>query len=140
MTGARGQAGLGATATTKATPVLQARNLVKRYGRVVAIDGSDPELYPNDILAVIGDNGAGKSCLIKAPSGHSSRTAAGFSWTASRCTSPIRWRPAPPASKRCTRPWPWRPAWTSPTTFSWAAKSARPVHSDRYSGCWTRAI
>jgi fructose transport system ATP-binding protein len=51
------------------TPVLQARNLTKRYGRVVAIDGSDLELYQNEILAVIGDNGAGKSSLIKALSG-----------------------------------------------------------------------
>ncbi|BBH65862.1 sugar ABC transporter ATP-binding protein [Actinoplanes sp. OR16] len=51
------------------TPVLQARNLTKRYGRVVAIDGSDLELLPGEILAVIGDNGAGKSSLIKALSG-----------------------------------------------------------------------
>ena len=51
------------------TPVLEARGLTKRYGRVVAIDGSDLELLPNEILAVIGDNGAGKSSLIKALSG-----------------------------------------------------------------------
>jgi fructose transport system ATP-binding protein len=36
---------------------------------VVAIDGSDLELLPGEILAVIGDNGAGKSSLIKALSG-----------------------------------------------------------------------
>ena len=51
------------------TPVVRASGLVKRYGRVVAIDGSDLELYPGEILAVIGDNGAGKSSLIKALSG-----------------------------------------------------------------------
>src|SRR3712207_3352721 len=51
------------------TPVLQGVGLTKRYGRVVAIDGSDLELYPGEILAVIGDNGAGKSSLIKALSG-----------------------------------------------------------------------
>jgi fructose transport system ATP-binding protein len=51
------------------TPVLQAKGLTKRYGRVVAINGSDLELYPGEILAVIGDNGAGKSSLIKALSG-----------------------------------------------------------------------
>jgi fructose transport system ATP-binding protein len=50
-------------------PVLQAKGLTKRYGRVVAIDGSDLDLYPGEILAVIGDNGAGKSSLIKALSG-----------------------------------------------------------------------
>ncbi len=50
-------------------PILQARGLVKRYGQVTAIDGADFELYPGEILAVIGDNGAGKSSLIKALSG-----------------------------------------------------------------------
>jgi fructose transport system ATP-binding protein len=47
-------------------PILQARNLVKKYGRVTAMDHADFDLYPNEILAVIGDNGAGKSSLIKA--------------------------------------------------------------------------
>ena len=51
------------------TPVLQTKNLVKRYGSVTAIDHTDFELYPGEILAVIGDNGAGKSSLIKALSG-----------------------------------------------------------------------
>jgi len=47
-------------------PVLQARGLNRRYGRVVALDNADFDLMPNEILAVIGDNGAGKSTLIKA--------------------------------------------------------------------------
>ncbi len=49
-----------------APPVLEARNLVKRYGRVTALDHADFELREGEILAVIGDNGAGKSSLIKA--------------------------------------------------------------------------
>ena len=51
------------------TPVLEARGLVKRYGRVTALDHADFELRPGEILAVIGDNGAGKSSLIKALTG-----------------------------------------------------------------------
>ena len=47
-------------------PILQARSLVKRYGRVTALDHADFDLYPGEILAVIGDNGAGKSSMIKA--------------------------------------------------------------------------
>ena len=51
------------------TPILSAHGLVKRYGRVTALDNADFDLYPGEILAVIGDNGAGKSSLIKALSG-----------------------------------------------------------------------
>ncbi|MCM2396817.1 ATP-binding cassette domain-containing protein [Rhizobium sp. S95] len=50
-------------------PILTTRGLVKRYGRVTALDNADFDLYPGEILAVIGDNGAGKSSLIKAISG-----------------------------------------------------------------------
>ncbi len=54
-----------------ATPqiILKATGLVKRYGGVTALDGVDFELRAGEILAVIGDNGAGKSSLIKALSG-----------------------------------------------------------------------
>lgn len=55
---------------TPALPlVMEARNLVKKYGSVIAMNGADFELRPGEILAVIGDNGAGKSSLIKALSG-----------------------------------------------------------------------
>lgn len=56
------------TATHSAT-IFQARGLVKRYGGVTALDGTDFDLRAGEILAVIGDNGAGKSSLIKALSG-----------------------------------------------------------------------
>jgi fructose transport system ATP-binding protein len=57
--------GFGMT-NDNARPILQARGLVKRYGRVVALDHADFDLMSDEILAVIGDNGAGKSTLIKA--------------------------------------------------------------------------
>ena len=57
------------TIDTNAPLVMQAKGLVKRYGQVTALDGADFELRAGEILAVIGDNGAGKSSLIKALSG-----------------------------------------------------------------------
>jgi fructose transport system ATP-binding protein len=51
---------------TAAVPILTTRNLTKRYGRVVALDQANFDLYPGEVLGVIGDNGAGKSTLIKA--------------------------------------------------------------------------
>ena len=49
--------------------VIKASGLTKHYGRVVALDRADFELRAGEILAVIGDNGAGKSTMIKALSG-----------------------------------------------------------------------
>jgi fructose transport system ATP-binding protein len=50
-------------------PILAATGLTKFYGRVAALRGADFELLPGEILGVIGDNGAGKSSLIKCLSG-----------------------------------------------------------------------
>lgn len=53
-------------------PILEARGLGKRYGRVVALDDADFSLERGEILAVIGDNGAGKSTLIRMLTGAAS--------------------------------------------------------------------
>jgi len=50
-------------------PVLEAKNILKTYGRVVALDDASLQLFPGEVLAVVGDNGAGKSTLIKCLTG-----------------------------------------------------------------------
>ena len=61
--------GVAVTAAANREPILAARGLTKRYGRVVALDGADFELCAGEVLGIIGDNGAGKSSLIRALSG-----------------------------------------------------------------------
>ncbi len=50
-------------------PILEMRGISKYFGHVVALEQVDFELFPNEILALLGDNGAGKSTLIKIISG-----------------------------------------------------------------------
>jgi fructose transport system ATP-binding protein len=49
--------------------VLEARGLVKTFGHVVGLAGVDLQLHAGEVLAIIGDNGAGKSTIIKCLSG-----------------------------------------------------------------------
>ncbi len=55
--------------TSSRKPVLEARGMVKLFGRVVGLSGVNLQLFPGEVLCVIGDNGAGKSTLIKCLSG-----------------------------------------------------------------------
>lgn len=50
-------------------PILEMRGICKYFGGVHALENVDFELYPQEILALVGDNGAGKSTLIKIISG-----------------------------------------------------------------------
>jgi fructose transport system ATP-binding protein len=50
-------------------PVLSAKGIWKSYGRVAALRGVDIEVYPGEVLGLVGDNGAGKSTLIKCITG-----------------------------------------------------------------------
>jgi D-xylose transport system ATP-binding protein len=50
-------------------PELVLRNLSKRFGAIVALDDVSLEVNRGEVLALLGDNGAGKSILIKCISG-----------------------------------------------------------------------
>jgi simple sugar transport system ATP-binding protein len=72
LTRSRQQWILGAAITTMspdATLLLEARNVQKHFGRVVALRDGNFGLRPNEVHAIVGDNGAGKSTLIKIVSG-----------------------------------------------------------------------
>ena len=44
-------------------PIIQIKNLVKRFGPFTALNGIDLDIYKGEIHALLGDNGAGKSTL-----------------------------------------------------------------------------
>jgi D-xylose transport system ATP-binding protein len=50
-------------------PVLEVRDAVKRFGGVFALNGASLRVQRGEILALLGDNGAGKSTMIKSISG-----------------------------------------------------------------------
>ncbi|MGH3098946.1 MAG: ATP-binding cassette domain-containing protein [Streptosporangiales bacterium] len=52
-----------------ATPVLEAKDVSRHYGRITALDHVDFAVYPGEVVAIVGDNGAGKSTLTKIISG-----------------------------------------------------------------------
>lgn len=45
------------------------RDIHKNFGGVVAVDGVSVDLYPGEVVGVLGHNGAGKSCLMRMLSG-----------------------------------------------------------------------
>ncbi|KZB83134.1 sugar ABC transporter ATP-binding protein [Amycolatopsis regifaucium] len=51
------------------TPVIRLTDVSKRYGGTYALDGVDFEVQPGEIHALLGENGAGKSTMVKIISG-----------------------------------------------------------------------
>jgi ABC-type sugar transport system ATPase subunit len=52
-----------------ANPMLEVRHLTKRFGGLTAVDDVDLQVFPGEVVGLLGDNGAGKSTLIKMVSG-----------------------------------------------------------------------
>ncbi len=51
------------------TPLLELRDISKRFGAVQALTEVDFEVYGGEVVGLVGDNGAGKSTLVKTVAG-----------------------------------------------------------------------
>jgi ABC-2 type transport system ATP-binding protein len=60
-------AGVAPTATgaRRAAPAIACKQLVKRYGSVVALDGLDLEVHVGECFGLLGPNGAGKTTTVE---------------------------------------------------------------------------
>ena len=54
---------------TGTTAIFGLKNVTKRFGGVVAVEGVDFEVRPGEVHALVGENGAGKSTLMKVVDG-----------------------------------------------------------------------
>lgn len=61
-------------------PLLAAERIEKWYGKIHALRGIDVNIFPGEALALIGDNGAGKSTFAKIVAGVEQKTAGRLLW------------------------------------------------------------
>lgn len=66
-----------------AQPLLRIRGLKKNFGAVQALGGADMDVYPGEVTALVGDNGAGKSVLVKTIAGIHEGDGGEISWDGS---------------------------------------------------------
>lgn len=57
------------TSASQSAPILAVRNVSKHFGGVQALNKVSLDVHPGEVVALAGDNGAGKSTVIKAISG-----------------------------------------------------------------------
>src|ERR1700710_1446675 len=55
--------------TDQTAPLVELKNISISFGGIHAVDNASVELYPGEVVALLGHNGAGKSTLIKVLSG-----------------------------------------------------------------------
>ena len=87
-----------------AEPLMQARDLAKSYGPVVALRSADLVVEPGEVHALLGANGAGKSTLVKILTGVIQADRGTVEVNGERCVSALAGaRRRASGSRRCSR-------------------------------------
>ncbi|MDQ1550447.1 MAG: rhamnose transport system ATP-binding protein, partial [Microbacteriaceae bacterium] len=60
---------MSTTQTINGPAVLELHNVAKKFGSVVALTSATLTVQPNSIHALVGENGAGKSTVVKIVAG-----------------------------------------------------------------------
>ena len=103
-------------------PVLQARQINKSFGRVRALRGANFAVYPQEVVALVGDNGAGKSTLVKTMVGVHPPDDGEILFEGKPVKINTSLTHATWASRPSTRTSRWRPRSIRRRTCSWAAR------------------
>ncbi len=112
---------------TGTAPLVEMRNISIAFGGIHAVDDASVDLYPGEVVALLGHNGAGKSTLIKILSGAYKRDAGDdLRQRRGGRRSAIRAMPSATASRRSTRRWRSPTMSTPPPTCSSAANCTTP--------------
>lgn len=65
---------------TAPNPILSLRGIRKSYGAISVLHGMDLDIYPGEVVALLGENGAGKSTVSNVISGTVQPTAGNMTW------------------------------------------------------------
>ena len=115
---------------------LQAKGLTRSFGHVRALDDADFDIYPGEVVALIGDNGAGKSTMVKALSGNLQLDDGRIEFEGRPVELSSRSRPLRSVWRSSTKISRWLPTSTRRRTSSWAGRSPPRASSASWAS-WT---
>ena len=116
--------------------VLKTTDLTKHYGGVHALEGANFELRKGEHVAIMGDNGAGKSTFVRQITGWSNARVVPWCSMAQKGIFPARLRRGNLALKPCFKLWLWPITWMCPTISFWDGRKQNGIGSV-HSVSWT---
>lgn len=108
--------------TSSKTPLVEMKNISIGFGGIKAVDHADVDLFPGEVVAILGHNGAGKSTLIKILSGAYKRDEGQIFVNGEEAVINNPRDAKNMASRPSTRHWRLPIMWMQRRTFIWGVK------------------